>query len=83
MREQKAFDTGVAAGFFLALAGWAGNWLITPNESSGRNAAAAYACDRPGARLSCHCAFSILRETASSFLLACGLTNVAADKRSL
>ena len=30
MREQKAFDTGVAAGFFLALAGWAGNWLITP-----------------------------------------------------
>ncbi len=30
MREQKAFDTGVAAGFFLALAAWAGNWLITP-----------------------------------------------------
>jgi hypothetical protein len=30
MREQKAFDTGVTAGFFLALAGWAGNWLITP-----------------------------------------------------
>jgi hypothetical protein len=30
MREQKAFDTGVAAGFFLALAGWSGNWLITP-----------------------------------------------------
>jgi len=30
MREQKAFDVGVAAGFFLALAAWAGNWLITP-----------------------------------------------------
>jgi hypothetical protein len=30
MREQKAFDAGVAAGFFLALAAWAGNWLITP-----------------------------------------------------
>jgi hypothetical protein len=30
MREQKAFDTGAVAGFFLALAGWAGNWLITP-----------------------------------------------------
>jgi hypothetical protein len=30
MREQKAFDTGVAAGFFLTLAAWAGNWLITP-----------------------------------------------------
>jgi hypothetical protein len=30
MREQKAFDVGAAAGFFLALAAWAGNWLITP-----------------------------------------------------
>jgi uncharacterized membrane protein len=30
MREQKAFDLGAAAGFFLALAGFSGNWLITP-----------------------------------------------------
>jgi hypothetical protein len=30
MREQKAFDVGATAGFFLALAAWAGNWLITP-----------------------------------------------------
>jgi hypothetical protein len=30
MREQKAFDLGVTAGFFLTLAAWSGNWLITP-----------------------------------------------------
>jgi hypothetical protein len=30
MSEQKAFDLGAAAGLFLALAGFSGNWLITP-----------------------------------------------------
>jgi len=30
MGEQKAFDLGAAAGFFLALAGFSGNWLISP-----------------------------------------------------
>jgi len=35
VREKKAFDTGVAAGFFLALAAWAGNWLITPMSHPG------------------------------------------------
>lgn len=34
MRERKAFDAGAAAGFFLALAGWSGNWLITPMSHS-------------------------------------------------
>ena len=29
MREQKAFDNGMTAGFFLSFAAFAGNWLIT------------------------------------------------------
>jgi hypothetical protein len=35
MGEQKAFDLGAAAGFFLAIAGLSGNWLISshPGES--------------------------------------------------
>jgi hypothetical protein len=30
MTERKAFDLGAVAGFFLAVAGASGNWLITP-----------------------------------------------------
>jgi hypothetical protein len=30
MREQKAFDNGMMAGFFFSFAAFAGNWLITP-----------------------------------------------------
>jgi len=30
MSEQRAFDLGATAGLFLALAGFSGNWLITP-----------------------------------------------------
>ena len=30
MSEQKTFDLGAVAGFFIALAGFSGNWLITP-----------------------------------------------------
>ena len=35
MGEQKAFDLGATAGFFLAIAGFSGNWLITthPDET--------------------------------------------------
>jgi hypothetical protein len=29
MREQKAFDNGMLAGFFFSFAAFAGNWLIT------------------------------------------------------
>ncbi len=40
MREQKVFDNGMMAGFFIALAAFAGNWLITlhPNASQARTA---------------------------------------------
>jgi hypothetical protein len=36
MREQKAFDSGMMAGFFISVAAFAGNWLITshPDASS-------------------------------------------------
>jgi hypothetical protein len=30
MTERKAFDLGAVAGFFLAVAGFSGNWLISP-----------------------------------------------------
>lgn len=30
MTERKAFDLGAVAGFFIAVAGMSGNWLITP-----------------------------------------------------
>lgn len=30
MNSQKAFNTGMLAGILLAVAGQAGNWLITP-----------------------------------------------------
>jgi hypothetical protein len=40
MGEQKAFDLGAAAGFFLAIAGFSGNWLISshPDASPLRHA---------------------------------------------
>jgi hypothetical protein len=40
MEEQKAFDRGAAAGFFLAIAGFSGNWLISnhPDASPLRRA---------------------------------------------
>jgi len=34
MGEQKAFDLGAAAGFFLALASFSGNWLISSHPDS-------------------------------------------------
>ena len=30
MGERRSFDDGMLAGLLFALAGWAGNWLITP-----------------------------------------------------
>lgn len=30
MTEKRAFDFGAIAGFFIAVAGFSGNWLITP-----------------------------------------------------
>jgi hypothetical protein len=30
MKERRAFDLGMLAGFFFSLAAYAGNWLITP-----------------------------------------------------
>jgi hypothetical protein len=40
MEEQKAFDRGATAGFFLAIAGFSGNWLISnhPDASPLRRA---------------------------------------------
>jgi hypothetical protein len=40
MREQKAFDNGMMAGFFFTVAAVSGNWLITlhPNASPLRTA---------------------------------------------
>ena len=40
MGEQKAFDRGATAGFFLALAAFSGNWLISnhPDASPLRRA---------------------------------------------
>ena len=36
MGERKAFDSGVMAGFFISVAAFSGNWLITvhPDASS-------------------------------------------------
>jgi hypothetical protein len=34
MGEQKAFDLGATAGFFLALAGFSGNWLISSHSEA-------------------------------------------------
>ena len=41
MTERKAFDLGAVAGFFLAVAGSSGNWLISshPDASAVRRAA--------------------------------------------
>lgn len=38
MREQKAFDSGMMAGFFITVAAVSGNWLITlhPDASPSR-----------------------------------------------
>jgi hypothetical protein len=30
MTERKAFDLGAVAGLFIAVAGFSGNWLISP-----------------------------------------------------
>lgn len=30
MKERRAFDLGVLAGVFLSVAGYSGNWLLTP-----------------------------------------------------
>jgi hypothetical protein len=34
MREQKAFDSGMMAGFFITFAAVSGNWLITPHPDA-------------------------------------------------
>ncbi len=39
MTERKTFDLGAVAGFFFAVAGFSGNWLITPMSHPDASAA--------------------------------------------